>query len=289
MNAELLTDSLPVRKDSIEELCGHRNRAIELAKQGILLLAEAEAAARRAAPMDNYAGFVHDLCSKHSYSMRHVVTGDPDSPSEDRDRMTEIMATVIAEVDQHAWASLQKLSGLRTLMDDKARREFEEQLAKQPPAFTADNITATYMSLAADAGNIFERGLVNVFNNFNPHRYKTNSAFKIGPRAVLAHVFTEYGSWNYYARYEQQLIDLDRVFHVLDGKKPPEGSTAADVIYFARKEKKQTAETPYFTARIFHGNGNVHLKFTRLDLVNRANDIIARHFGATLPDERRAA
>lgn len=285
--AEVLTDSLPIRKDSLDELVGHRNRALELARQGILLLAEAEAAARRAAPMETHAGFVYELCNKHSYCMRFLVGGDEHEPN--RDRLGECMATVAQHVDEHAWASLQRLSGLRTLMDDKARQEFEKQLREKPPAFTADNITATYMALAADAGAIFERGLINVFNNFNPHRYKTNSAFRIGPRAILSHVFTAFGSWNYYARYEQQLIDLDRVFHVLDGKTPPEGSTAADVLYFALKEKKTTAETPYFTARIFPGNGNVHLKFTRAELVKRANDIIAKHFGATLPDERRTA
>lgn len=38
---------------------------------------------------------------------------------------------------------------------------------------------------------------------------------------------------------------------------------------------------------MFRGNGNMHIKFRRLDLLNRANDIIARHYGETLADNTK--
>jgi hypothetical protein len=277
-----------VRKDSLEELIGHRNRALELARQGILLLAEAEQAAKRAAPMEAYAGFVREVMERCGYALTHIEGDDHRS---ERDALAEAMKVARKNVDEHAWQSLQRLSGLRNLMDSQATKDFAKQLAENPPEFTADNITATYMQLAAESGDIFERGLVNVFQGLNVRKYKTNSAFSIGKRVVLTHVLgTFHSGWNHYANGRETLADLDRVFHVLDGKKPPEGGNAADAMEHAyRREKASEFDSIYFSARMFRGNGNVHLTFKRLDLVNKANDIIARHFGAALPDERRAA
>jgi hypothetical protein len=175
-------------------------------------------------------------------------------------------------------------------MDAKATKEFSEQVSKEPPQFTVENITATYMALATDAPAIFERGLVNVFRGLNVREYKTNSAFRIGKRVVLTSVLgTFHRGWNHWNDGRERIADLDRVFHVLDGKAPPDTANAADTIEHAYNQELTTVDTPYFSARLFPGNKNIHLTFTRLDLVNKANDIIARQFGATLPDERRAA
>jgi hypothetical protein len=103
-------------------------------------------------------------------------------------------------------------------------------------------------------------------------------------------VLGSWGSgWSTYGNGREKLSDLDRVFHVLDGKKPPEDSNAADVISRAYGQKQHVVDTPYFSARLFPGNKNIHLTFKRLDLVDRANDIIAKHAGRALPDDRKAA
>lgn len=285
--AEVVIDQFPVRKDSLEELIGHRNRALELAKQGILLLAEAEQAAKRAAPMEAYAGFVREVMERCGYALTHI---EGDIHHSERDALAEAMKVARKHVDEHAWQSLQRLSGLRNLMDTEATKEFSKQLSDNPPEFTANNITATYMQLAAESGDIFARGLVNVFQSLNVRKYKTNSAFSIGKRVVLTAVLGHYGSgWSHWRSGREQIADLDRVFHVLDGKKPPEGSNAADVIEHGYKLKQAVIETTYFSARLFPGNKNIHLTFTRLDLVDKANDVIATQLGRTLPDERRAA
>jgi hypothetical protein len=284
--AEVMLDQLPVRKDSLEELIGHRNRALELARQGILLLAEAEQAAKRAAPMETYAGFVREVFERHGYALTHIEG----SKYSERDALAEAMKEARQRVDMYAWQSLQRLSGLRNLMDAQATQEFAKQLSENPPEFTVGNITATYMNLAAQSGDIFERGLVNVFRGINTRKYKTNSAFRIGKRAVLSGVLGAWGSgWNHYAHGRETIADLDRCFHVLDGKKPPKASNAADVIEYAYKAKQTVVATPYFSARLFRGNKNIHLTFLRPDLVDRANDIIAKHSNGGLPDDRKAA
>ena len=175
-------------------------------------------------------------------------------------------------------------------MDNKATQEFNKQLRDEPPPFTAENITATYMGLAAQSADIFERGLINVFHELNCRKYKTNSAFRIGKRVVLTHVLGSWGSgWSTYGNGREKLSDLDRVFHVLDGQKPPEDTNAADVIERGYRMKETVVDTPYFSARLFAGNKNIHLTFKRLDLVDRANDIIAKHANGALPDDRKVA
>ena len=54
-------------------------------------------------------------------------------------------------------------------------------------------------------------------------------------------------------------------------------------------EAEETCETTYMSFRMFRGNGNLHIKFLRPDLVDRINDILARHYGVVLPDDRKAA
>lgn len=83
--------------------------------------------------------------------------------------------------------------------------------------------------------------------------------------------------------------DMDRLMHVLDGKKPPEAGDASDQIGCAHAKKEATCTTGYFECRMFRGNGNLHIKFRRPELVDKVNRILAKHYGETLPDDRKTA
>lgn len=268
---ELQANAL-ARRDSIEELVAHRNRALELAQQGLELLAQAETAAKRAAPQEYCAGFIDALVRDRLYDLQ--TKGNID----------RVMKLVQKHVDEHAWASLKRLSGLRNIMDATMHEEMAKQLAKEPPPFTLDNVMATFANLAAQAPAIFERSLLAVFKRLNTRDYKTNSAFKIGPRIILTHMLDYYG----FPSHKRELMaDLDRIFHTLDGKQPPEAGNAADAIEVAYRAAQDTCTTEYFEARMFRGNGNLHLKFRRLDLLERANDIISCHYPTRLPDDTK--
>lgn len=271
---EELPEQPLVLKDSIEELVGHRNTALELARQALETLFAAESAAKRAAPQDEYAGFIHAMVSDRLYSLR--TKGDIDSS----------MTIVQREVDKYAWDCIQKRSGLRNLMDVTAHQQMTKQLSEDPPPFTVENVTATYASLAAQAPAIFERSLVNVFKRLNTKDYRTNSAFGVTRRIILTSMFSGYG-YSHWDTKRELMADLDRIFHTLDGRKPPEAGNAADAIEAAYRAHESTHTTEYFHVRMFRGNGNMHLTFRRRDLLDRANDMIARHFGETLADDTK--
>lgn len=282
--AELVDDTLPVPKDSLDDLLRHRTRALDIFRQALVLLAEAETEARAAAPFEPYAGMVYKTLDRSLYGLTH-------SANETTGWLPNMMAAAEKNLDFWAWTSLQRISGLRNLMDQKATEDFKRQLNEHAPAFTIENIKSTYMMLAADAPLIFERGVLAVFRRMSNGWHKTNSSFRVNPRAILTNMIRgrgRFGGFGYYGQREE-IQDIDRVFHVLDGKAPPETSNAADVIEAALKRDELMVETVYFSVRMFPVNGNLHLKFKRLDLVDKVNDIIAKHGDGLLPDDRRHA
>ncbi len=79
-----------------------------------------------------------------------------------------------------------------------------------------------------------------------------------------------------------------RVFAVLDGDAHREIGSLLRAIEEDRrggwgKPRRSVTESEYFRVRGFK-NGNAHLWFTRDDLVERANRVLADYYGAVLPD-----
>lgn len=256
-----------IRKASIEELCGHRSRALELYEQAYRTLLAAREAHARACVGKAYIG--GDFLRKIEYPEARHMAG--------------WLADVRKTVDRDMWHGFILNTPLGSLMDREERGRFERDLRDNPPEATADTVFATMSRLAAEAGVIFRRGLVNAFRSLS-RQYQSHDGFKIGDRVVLTYSFSVYPGLrpSLTQRGEEMLRDIDRVFHVLDGKPTPEyqqGVCAA--IRTASANGEMGTETPYFRVRWFK-NGNAHLWFLRADLVERANRLIAEHFGAVV-------
>jgi len=259
-----------VRRASIEELARHRARALELFAQAYDLIMAANAAWGRAAPTS--AGLA-SLPGRTAEYLRYATD----------DRRAGWVEEVRRHVDRDIWRHLINATDLRSLMDRKAREEFEQGLEKDVPPATPDNAAATMFDLLGKSDMIFRRGLIEAFRRLD-HAYASNDAFKIGRRAVMTFAIGVGGYFN--SRAADELADVERVFCVLDGK--PEGRGAARAaIDTARHAGAREARTPYFFVKWFK-NGNMHVYFERADLVEKANKIIAEYYGATLADGARA-
>lgn len=269
---EVMRDNFPIRKDSIEELVGHRNRAIELARQAHLMLQEASHASAKACPFIAYGAIGRGIGVGHRTS--------------DYCETADYVDAVRKHIDRYAWESLLNHSGLRNLMDATAHEEFRKQLEKNPPEFSTGNIVETFISMANDAPAMLERSVLRVFDKVTHRKtHKTNSSFGIGDKIILTGAIGYYG-WNSYGYTRQMVGDMDRLFHVLDGKKPPEAENFADAVGHAAHTKSKSASSEYLDAKLFFGNGNLHIKFLRPDLVTKVNRILTKHKGVTLPDDR---
>jgi hypothetical protein len=122
-----------IRKGSVEEIVAHRDRALELARQGFELLIRANEAYVKAT-CDNYSmfsGFGHS----DWYSLGHD------------NRVNGLMEKLTKTVDDSAWRYLLDASGLRNLMDAETVKKFNEQVKKEPPAMTLENVKAAFHSL----------------------------------------------------------------------------------------------------------------------------------------------
>ena len=275
-------EGLPVKSISIENLLNQRDGILTRVDTAIATLQEAQELARSAGIVGaiSYRGFDYVIQGEYN---RHNGLLDEGAPELIRKRL-----------DAMTWAHLMSESGLRTFMDAKARREWDEKISKlECPAATIDNVRATFGNMYDARGEIFERGVINCFKALS-WDYKTNQPFKFGRRLVMRFIRgkitsargggTSLGYVN--MRSSDELDDLTRVLTVLDGKPEPDHRDGwYSKLNHVNKTTDPDAENDYLRVACFR-NGNGHVTFKRPDLVDRMNQILAKHFPAQLPADR---
>lgn len=193
-------------------------------------------------------------------------------------------------IDSTLWAYLLQLTNLTYLMDKKAKEEFEKGLVENPPPLERSTIEATLKHQISMANEYFKRGVANSFSELS-RAFLSHDGWKFGSRIIFDNAFNEYGSWCYHRHTKDSLIDVERVFHILDGKSQPQNSDIITAIDKSRegfrwgKTSRSEAETEYFKARVFK-NGNLHIWFLRKDLMVKVNKLLAEYYGETLATGR---
>lgn len=291
---------------TVEEIVAHRDRAIELharAWEAIKAAHEAREEAWAALQVacaglgEGYRSFV-DTHRPEIEAFEAALGPLPDAHqyADAARRLT----------DTRVWASLVERTGLEAYMDHEAKEELRRQMggprdeprwrralsrgdeeSTELPHVTAETIYATLEKFREESGTIFRRGLANAFAKLD-RRFRSHDGFGIGARVIFERAFDEWGTWNHYRGTRDTLIDVERVFLVLDGKDPaaPYGGIVGKIDEDRRKERgfgrrQGEHEGDYFKVRTFK-NGNVHLWFTRPDLVEEANKLLAEYYGAGL-------
>lgn len=195
---------------------------------------------------------------------------------------TDLDKLIRVGVDAAAWQYLMHESGLRSLMDAKAREKWDGAIrAGDIPELTAANVRSTFRMLHDSRGEMFERGVIACFRSL-AWCYKTNLPQKFGRRIVVAYLT---GSGSY--ERASMLDDLLRVLHVLDGKPEPDHRQGVYSMLSAAGRngwpaRAGSAENDYLAIRTFK-NHNGHVTFKRPDLVEKMNRIIAKHYPGALP------
>lgn len=199
------------------------------------------------------------------------------SPAED------LRKTLQMGIDCAAWQYLMHESGLRSLMDAEARKKWDESVrAGDVPEFNEPNVRSTFGMLHDARGEMFERGVISCFKGLS-WDYKTNLPQKFGKRIVMTYLT----GWHSYEK-QNQLDDLMRVLSILDGKPEPDHRGGIGALLrsggldSAYPRKVGEVENEYMAIRTFK-NTNGHITFKRLDLVDRMNRIIAKHYPGALP------
>lgn len=275
-----MTDLIP--RTTLTQIAAHRNRAIELyaAAHDMIQAAnakmrEAGESLRAAAPTANVDIFRREDRTK--------LFGAFDVAERD-----EFMSMARHMVDADVWTHVVNATELQRLMDKKAKDALREQLRTAPAEFTEETALATLQSFASQAGDIFRRGIAEVFSNLD-RRFRSHDGFKVGSRIILSRAFDDFGHWNHGRQHRDTLQDIERTFHVLEARPVPlDYAGVVGAIDAARKGKAWGAtytevETEYYRSRVFL-NGNLHLWFKRKDLVEKVNKLLAEYYGAVIPD-----
>lgn len=273
-----MTETRMIRRTTVTEKVAARDAALKRFREAAELRARSLQAAHEA---EDYAKQAHE--GAQFYDVDHARQ-EAYRAAFARFDVEESVEAFRRSLDARTWMHLIELTNIRRLMDRTAMENLRKDLSSRVPEVTEDNVIGMTRGLVEEAGLIFQRGLARVFSELDP-RFRSHDAFKIGSRIILTGIFTEDGYWNYHRDAEQQIGDVERVLAVLDKEEPDVGALIRLVNEGRRGygPRQGYAETPYLRIRTFK-NGNAHLWFTRDDLVEKANKVLADYYGAVLPD-----
>jgi hypothetical protein len=269
---------------TVESVVAHRNRTLALYEQAHAALAIAET------ELDKAHASCYGLAQPENrfnyHSREEKVAFLKPFRLEKRDAY---MATARRIVDTEVWSHIIGITDLERLMDKQAKEELHKQLIENPPEITVENVQATLQQFCLDAGTIFKRGIANCFTKLE-RRFRSHDGWKVGSRIVLTYMFDHMGWWNHSRDMESVLLDVERTFMVLDGRKVP--PSYVGIVGQLRNHRtgghgprQSFVENEFFRVRAFK-NGNCHVWFKRDDLVDKVNQLLGEYYGAPIPEER---
>ncbi|UCB32250.1 hypothetical protein J9874_02812 [Duffyella gerundensis] len=202
------------------------------------------------------------------------------------EKADKAMPAVTRNIDSSIWRDLMLKSGMMALMDAQARDQWHKNLEDGDlPAISEANILSTFEQLHLNKMDVFERGIINVFKGLS-WDYKTNSPCSFGKKIIINNLVSQ-NRWGFSLNWgwrRDQLADLERMLFLLDGKPIPDnrGDISTRLMEHIRDNPaKDVYEDEFFKIRYFQ-KGTAHLTFKRLELIERMNDIIAKHYPAML-------
>ena len=256
------TDLIP--KGSLRELVAAHDRAVAEADRIV--------ADMRKLQTDFVSPYIGKKC-KHDYNFLWSYHVESDLPQ------------IRLKITQSFWKHVIDRSGVKSLMDHKRRKKLDEQMRDihNLPPFDMATVHGTIYGWAESSQDVFEQMVQTTYKDLIPYRneYKTNKRYRIGKKIIryigLNSMFNMVEGY-----YKDMWRDLDRIFHQLDKKTPPEhGQDLVCRLEMASREGFDELETEYFDCKWFK-NGNLHLKFIREDLLQEFNRIGAKQFAGQL-------
>ncbi|PLC61177.1 restriction endonuclease subunit M [Citrobacter sp. L55] len=208
------------------------------------------------------------------------------------DKPETAIKAITRNIDRSIWKDLMNKSGMLALMDAQAREEWYNSLEKDDiPAVSEENILSTFEQLHQSKAEVFERGIINVFKGLS-WDYKSNSPCKFGKKIIVTGL-VKHDRWGFGLNWGWQrdrLADLERMLMIFDEKPVPDNR--ADVTHrlsdhIHENRHSNCYEDEMFAIKYFQ-KGTAHISFKRPELVDKLNDIIAKHYPGMLSSQSSA-
>ena len=186
-----------------------------------------------------------------------------------------------AFIARNAWRYLLAQTGMLAYMTDARQKELQGQLDNgQFPALTVENILSSMEGLTGQLGSLLIESVKEVFDWLRPWHsgYKTNKKFTVGRKVIIGYMLNQ--SWagaDFHINYSRanHIKMLGNVFSLLDGQGVPQYPHDLPTQMNTALKGVRSGESftvPYMTGKPY-GNGNLHLAFTRMDLVDKLNQL----------------
>lgn len=203
---------------------------------------------------------------------------------------TEGVDQILKRFETAAWRALITKLEIGKLMSSKRREEMNRALDGRPdrgdnpvkfPPITEDTIMSVIGGMVSSAEGFLDEAIREEFDSWRPHLHSERDGLKTNdrPEAVQRKVIRSYMVRQGYGASHPWDIDytrsgsvtaLDQIMHFLDGKGVFKEHQGPLVGAIKIAEKDGRGETEYFKFRCFK-NGNLHLEFKRLDLLEEFN------------------
>jgi len=186
--------------------------------------------------------------------------------------------------DLEIWKLLFDKTGLKTIMSSKQIDEWHAVLySKDMPEASYDNILATFKAIYSSRDETLERGIIDVYRALS-WDYKTNNPCMLGKKIIINGVLCTRGYLSFNYSMKPKLDDLLRPFYIFDGKPVPDcrvgfGQMLHDHVDNIGTDEKY--ENEYVSVKVYQ-KGSAHITFKRLDVIDKLNEIIAKHYPGML-------
>ena len=270
--AEVLTDhSELICSTSIERIVTGRDAALKQIEQ---LIQQLDSISRLTSEIGGGTAQDWAMKSGHRYDSWLIENTDKALPA------------ITRNIDRNIWRDLMLKSGMMALMDAEAREQWCQNLEEcDLPTISEANVLSTFEQLHLNKMDVFERGIINVFKELS-WDYKTNNPCSFGKKIIISNL-VKYDKWGYNLNWGWQrdrLADLERMLTILEGQSIPD--SRADVIRRLDDHIRENRHSTHYEDKMFSikyfQKGTAHIIFNRPALVDKLNDIIARHYPGML-------
>jgi len=182
------------------------------------------------------------------------------------------------QLKRDVWARLVDRLELRRMMSnsrwEKLQKELEHGDMPEITVATVMNFGDTMMKALPEMA---KEAVQEVFEFLRPRRseYKTNSELEIGEKVIIEYGCSPAwsdGKFEVHHYKSQKFTVMENVFQMLDGRGSINRNHRSELETAIRETSNGRGQSTYFEFKCFK-KGTLHLKFRRLDLLKKFNEI----------------
>lgn len=196
-------------------------------------------------------------------------------------RVTDLAARMQRELRQYTWLALINSSGLERVLPVSRMQKLDKMIfpgygedvpePSEKAIYDLLNEGTVKTLLQEMVREVFDFLRPGVFGKALPHNRKHAASF-VGKKVILEHVVYDRKFYiDFPPEKRRHLVQMDRLFHLLDGKPFPFQGTYNSPLVDGLVAAKE-GQTDYFRWRRYQ-NGNLHLTFLREDLRKKLNQM----------------